>query len=134
VLRGGTAIIAKAVQKRNTVLSAKNVDCLLKATVIKAENTALMIATLRRVSARSVAEMNKEYFDCICGYKSAMAQARMMLVKGILTESEYLEIDTMIAEKYGLSSCSLFRDNDLLYKENDGNMLHYEEVTKCRKQ
>ncbi|AQW61961.1 hypothetical protein B1779_01355 [Dehalococcoides mccartyi] len=78
--------------------------------------------------------MNKEYFDRICGYKSAMAQARLMLVKGILTESEYLEIDTIMAEKYGLSSCSLFRDNNLLYKENDGNMSHYEEVTKCRKQ
>jgi len=78
--------------------------------------------------------MNKEYFARICGYKSAMAQARLMLSKGILTESEYLEIDTMMAEKYGLSSCSLFRDNDLLYKENDGNMSHYEEVTKCQKQ
>lgn len=78
--------------------------------------------------------MNKEYFACICGYKSAMAQARLMLSNGILTETEYLEIDTMMAEKYGLSSCSLFRDNDLLYKENDGNMSHYEEVTKCQKQ
>lgn len=77
--------------------------------------------------------MNKDYFSAVCGYKSAMAQARLMLSKGILTESEYLEIDTMMAEKYGLSSCSLFRDNDLLYKENDGNMSHYEEVTKCRK-
>ena len=66
--------------------------------------------------------MNKEYFDAVCSYKSAMAQARLMLLKGILTESEYAIIDTVMAEKYGLSSCSLFRENDLLYKESDGNM------------
>ena len=78
--------------------------------------------------------MNKEYFARICGYKSAMAQAWFMLSKEILTESEYIKIDTIMAEKYGLSSCSLFRDNALLYKENDGNMSHYKEVTKCQKQ
>lgn len=78
--------------------------------------------------------MNKEYFARICGYKSAMAQARLMLSNGILTKTEYLEIDTMMAEKYELSSCSLFRNNDLLYKENDGNMSHYKGVKKCQKQ
>jgi len=78
--------------------------------------------------------MNKEYFARICGYKSAMAQAWLLLSKGIITEGEYTEIDTIMAEKYGLYSCSLFRDNALLYKENDGNMSHYEEVTKCQKQ
>ncbi len=85
--------------------------------------------------------MNKEYFSAVCGYKSAMAQARLMLFKGILTDSEYTEIDTMMAEKYGLSSCSIFRDNALLYRENDGNIvtkpkqsLVVEEVTKCQKQ
>lgn len=77
--------------------------------------------------------MNNDYFASVCGYKSAMAQARIMLSKEIITESEYALIDTIMAEKYGLSSCSLFRDNDLLYKENDGNMSHYEEVTSCQK-
>lgn len=56
-----------------------------------------------------------------------------MLFKGIITKDEYAIIDTMMAKKYGLSSCSLFRDNGLLYKENNGNMSHYEEVTKCLK-
>ena len=65
-------------------------------------------------------------------YKSAMAQARLMLSKGLITKDEYAIIDTMMAEKYGLSSCSLFRDNDLLYSSTRGNMSHYEEVTKCQ--
>jgi hypothetical protein len=134
VLRGGTAISVIVAKKRHITLSAKNAERLLRATAIKTENIVLTSVISPHGSARSVAEMNKEYFARICGYKSAMAQARLMLSKGILTESEYLEMDTMMVEKYGLSSCSLFRDNDLLYKENDGNMSHYEEVTKCQKQ
>ena len=72
--------------------------------------------------------------DRILGYKSAMVQARRMLIENIINEAEYAIIDTMMAKKYGLSSCSLFRENDLLYKENNGNMSHYEEVTKCQEQ
>lgn len=70
----------------------------------------------------------------ILGYKSAMAQARRMLSAGIITEAEYAIIDTMMAEKYGLSSYSLFRDNDLLISGIRGNISHYEGVTICQKQ
>lgn len=70
----------------------------------------------------------------VLGYKSALAQARRMLTLGIITEEEYAIIDTMMAEKYCLSSCSLFRDNDLLYSSIRGNMSHYEGVTECQKQ
>ena len=74
-----------------------------------------------------------EVFDRVLGYKSAMVQARRLLSSGIVSEAEYATIDTTMAGKYGLSSCSLFRENDLLYKVNDGNMSHYEEVTICQK-
>ena len=73
-------------------------------------------------------------YDTVLGYKSAMAQARRMLSAGIINEDEYAIIDTIMAEKYGLSSCSLFRDNDLLYSSIRGNMSHYEGVTICQKQ
>lgn len=72
--------------------------------------------------------------DLVLGYKSAMAQARRMLSASIITEAEYAIIDTMMAEKYGLSSCSLFRENDLLLSSIRGNMSHYEGVTICQKQ
>lgn len=78
--------------------------------------------------------MSEECFAGILGYKSAMAQAGLMLSKGIITAEVYAIIDTMMAEKYGLCSCSLFRENDLLYNGFRGNMSHYEEVTKCQKQ
>ena len=55
--------------------------------------------------------MSEELFAGILAYKSAMAQARLMLSKGLITKDEYAIIDTMMAEKYGLSSCSLFREN-----------------------
>ena len=72
--------------------------------------------------------------DLVLGYKSAMAQARRMLSASIITEAEYAIIDTMMAEKYGLSSYSVFRENDLLYSSIRGNMSHYEGVTICQKQ
>ena len=78
--------------------------------------------------------MNEDFFAGVLGYKSAMAQAGVMLSKGIITAEEYAIIDTMMAEKYSLCSCSLFRENDLLYNGFRGNMSHYEEVTKCQEQ
>lgn len=78
--------------------------------------------------------MSEECFANVLGYKSSMAQAELMLSKGIITAEEYVIIDTMMAEKYGLCSCSLFRKNDLLCSGTRGNMSHYKEVTKCQEQ
>ena len=78
--------------------------------------------------------MNEAIHNRVLGYKSAMAQARRLLSPGIVTEAEYAIIDTTMAEKYSLSSRSLFRENDLLYSSIRGNMSHYEGVTVCQKQ
>lgn len=75
--------------------------------------------------------MDKSFFDRMMGYRSAMAQAKRMLEMGLISRDEYAIIDTMMAEKYGLSSCSLFRSHDLLYQAPDGNMSHYKGVTIC---
>ena len=42
-------------------------------------------------------------------YQMAMALARSMRSKGLISAKEYAKIDTIIAEKYGISSCSIFR-------------------------
>ena len=78
--------------------------------------------------------MNEAIHDRVLGYKSVMAQARRLLSAGIVTEAEYTIINTTMAEKYGLSSYSLFRENDLLYSSIRGNMSHYKGVTICQKQ
>ena len=78
--------------------------------------------------------MNDAYRAKLEDYLVAMLQAKRMLSMGILTPEDYAKIDTMIAEKYGISSCSLYRGIDLIISVFRGNMSHYEEVTKCQKQ
>ena len=57
-------------------------------------------------------------------YQAAMALARRMLSKGLISEEQYAEIDTIIAKKYGISSCSIFRGNCGIYRAFRGNMSH----------
>lgn len=57
-------------------------------------------------------------------YQAAMALARRMLSKGLISEEEYAEIDTIIAKKYGISSCSIFRWNGWINRAFRGNMSH----------
>ena len=60
--------------------------------------------------------MSKE--DTILHYKAAMAVFKSWLAEGVISDADLLEIDTILAQKYGLSSCSIFLENDLPCKEN----------------
>ena len=62
--------------------------------------------------------MSKE--DGILRYKTAMAVFKNWLAEGVISDADLVEIDTILAQKYGLSSCSIFLENDLLCKENRG--------------
>ena len=62
--------------------------------------------------------MNKE--ASILHYKASMAIFKNWLATGVISDADLLEIDTILAQKYGLSSCSIFLENDLLWKENRG--------------
>lgn len=42
-------------------------------------------------------------------YQTVMAWVRNLLNQSLITRKEYAKIDTMIARKYGISSCSIFR-------------------------
>ena len=66
--------------------------------------------------------MREEYRSNLEGYLLSMAQARRMVDLGILTSQDYATIDTKIANKYGVSSCSLYRGIDLLYQGFRANM------------
>ena len=59
--------------------------------------------------------MSKE--EAILRYKAAMAVFKNWLADGVITDADLLAINTMLAQKYGLSSCSIFLENDLLCKE-----------------
>ena len=51
----------------------------------------------------------KDKYQTIFQYQSVMAWVRSLLNDGIITQSEYNKIDTNIAKRYGISSCSIFR-------------------------
>ncbi len=53
--------------------------------------------------------MMQDYRSRLERYLAAMFQAKRMLSKGILTPEDYAKIDTKIAEKYDISSCSIYR-------------------------
>lgn len=67
-------------------------------------------------------------------YLASMLHAKRMLSMEILTPEDYAVIDTIQREKFGISSCSLYRGIDLIYSGFRGNMSHYEGVTKCQEQ
>lgn len=73
--------------------------------------------------------MTDAYRTKLEAYLASMLQAKRMLSMGILTPEDYTKIDTIIANKYGISSCSLYRGIDLIYGGFRANMSHTKEVT-----
>ena len=109
-------------------------DDILLLTEITTENIALTPAISQTASEGSVAVMNDAYRERLESYLASMLQAKQMLSMGILTPEDYATIDTIMAEKYGISSCSLYRGINLLYGEFRGNMSDYKEVTQCQEE
>ena len=62
--------------------------------------------------------MSKE--DAILRYKTAMSIFKNWLATGVISATDLLEINTILAQKYGLSTRSIFLENDLLCEENRG--------------
>ena len=54
--------------------------------------------------------MNKDLFESLLAYKRILAQAKVLLRRGIITKREYAHFDTMFTKKYGLSLDSIFRE------------------------
>jgi len=88
------------------------------------ENTAL-----RLVIGKGVFTMDNNTFRALMGYKSAMAQARLMRTKGLITAEEFAIIETKMCELFGINFDSLFRENDWIISEFRGNMSPTKGVT-----
>ena len=80
----------------------------LKAMVTPDENTAPGSAMTLSV-ARAVRTMG-DMQDRVMAYRTAMSLAKEMLNRGIICQEEYAVIDTIMAKKYGLSSCTIWRE------------------------
>ena len=72
--------------------------------------------------------MTTEYMHSIEQYKSAMAQARVMLARNLITPAEYTIIETKMSERFGINSCSLFRENEWINTPIRGNIAPDKEV------
>lgn len=53
--------------------------------------------------------MDDALFRQILLYRSTMAAVKIMLDQGLISPEEYAIIDTIIAEKYGLNSSTIYR-------------------------
>jgi len=60
--------------------------------------------------------MNKN--EAILRYKTSMSVFKGWRESGLISGEELSEIDTMLALKYGVSSCSIYRENDLICRAN----------------
>ena len=61
--------------------------------------------------------MNNDYGSRLEQYIASMLQFKNMIRRGILTPDDYAEIDTILAGKYGIDSCSIYRGIDLIYRK-----------------
>lgn len=77
--------------------------------------------------------MNESFYKAIIGYKAALAQARILMSAGLISPDEYHVIETKMCERFGIKSCSLFREDDWIYTRFRGNMSAEEEARSCQK-
>ena len=82
----------------------------------------------RSATEKGVCEMDSNTFQALLGYKSAMAQARLMLSKGLISAEEFGIIETKMCGIFGINFDSLFRENDWIISEFRGNMSPTKEV------
>ena len=59
----------------------------------------------------------------IQAYQSALSQVRTMLNKGIIDMADMMLIENKLAEKYGLSYGSIYREIDLIKITDRANMV-----------
>lgn len=68
------------------------------------------------------------FYDALTKYKSAMAQAKIMLSKGLITQQEYTIIEAKMCGKFGINNNDLYREIDLINSDLYGNIRRTKEV------
>ena len=104
--RGGTHIPKECREKRTIHSLAGIVESNLKAMATPIGCSAPVTAICNFAERRATMS---DYDKRLFAYQVAMALARSMRSKGLISAKEYAKIDTIIANKYGISSCSIFR-------------------------
>lgn len=68
--------------------------------------------------------MDKALYEKVTEYRTALAVTKEMLTKGIISDEDYAVICTVLAEKCGLKSSTIFSEIDLISAEDHGNIRH----------
>lgn len=73
-----------------------------------------MVTKRENIAAENVTQMQEEkhpdsYDNRLTRFRTSTAVFRNMIEHGILSEKEYEEFCDKLAEKYGVSLCSIFR-------------------------
>lgn len=66
--------------------------------------------------------MDSDLYSRTKEYNTALAVIKEMRSAGIITEKDFGIICLSLAEKLGISSCSIFAGIDLISAAHDGNM------------
>lgn len=53
--------------------------------------------------------MNKSYKERLTAFRLSMSIANKMLENGVISKKDYANIDTILAQKYSVNSCSIYR-------------------------
>ena len=61
-------------------------------------------------------------FESVLQYKTAMSVFKKWCADALITDEELLMLDTMMAQRCGLSMYSIYRSNNLLCVETRANM------------
>jgi len=71
-----------------------------------------------------VTAMTNEQMQNEVMYQSTMLVVKQLLKKGIISDDEYEQIDTMFRQKYAISLSTLFTDIRLIKFGSYGNIAH----------
>lgn len=71
-----------------------------------------------------VTAMTNEQMQNEVMYQGTMLVVKQLLKKGIISDDEYEQIDTMFRQKYAISLSTLFTDIRLIKFGNYGNIAH----------
>ena len=66
--------------------------------------------------------MDKQLYEKVKDYKTALVVIKEMRSSGIITDKDYTIICTVLAKKYGLKSSSIFAEIDLISCADNGNI------------
>ena len=119
-INGGTATWIKWNERQITILSVRTAKSHSLLTVIKTESIAAMSVISQ--TDLEVALMTKEQMEKETLYQATMSIAKNLLSKGVISEEEYVQIDTNFRNKYGISLSTLFTDIRLIKFGKYGNM------------